>query len=61
MTPSERRELRERLRSRTVPAEDVRRARLIRLLAQGQSYLAIPPGSELQRQLHQSLERPFRG
>ena len=41
MTPSERRELRERLRSRTVPAEDVRRARLILLLAQGQSYLAI--------------------
>ena len=41
MTPSERSELRDRLRSRTLPAEDVRRARLILLLAQGQSYLAI--------------------
>ena len=41
MTPSERRELGDRLRSRTLPAEDVRRARLILLLAQGRSYLAI--------------------
>ena len=41
MTASERRELRDRLRSRTLPAEDVRRARLILLLAQGRSYLAI--------------------
>ena len=41
LTPSERTELRDRLRSRTLPAEDVRRARLILLLAQGQSYLAI--------------------
>ena len=41
LTPSERRELRDRLRSRTLPAEDVRRARLILLLAQGRSYLAI--------------------
>src|ERR1700733_2448450 len=41
LTPSERGELRDRLRSRTLPAEDVRRARLILLLAQGKSYLAI--------------------
>ena len=41
LTPSERKELRDRLRSRTLPAEDVRRARLILLLAQGKSYLAI--------------------
>jgi transposase len=41
LTASERRELRDRLRSRTLPAEDVRRARLILLLAQGGSYLAI--------------------
>src|SRR5690348_18091543 len=41
LTPSERRELGGRMRSRTLPAEDVRRARLIWLLAQGQSYLAI--------------------
>ena len=41
MTPSERTELRDRMRSRTLPAEDVRRARLIVLLAQGKSYLAI--------------------
>src|SRR6202162_2799287 len=41
LTPSERRELRDRMRSRTLPAEDVRRARLILLLAQGKSYLAI--------------------
>jgi transposase len=41
LTPNERRELRDRLRSRTLPAEDVRRARLILLLAQGKSYLAI--------------------
>src|ERR1700674_760080 len=41
LRPSERTELRDRLRSRTLPAEDVRRARLIVLLAQGKSYLAI--------------------
>src|ERR1700693_4088928 len=41
LTPSERRELKDRMRSRTLPAEDVRRARLILLLAQGKSYLAI--------------------
>src|ERR1700675_1830590 len=41
LTPSERRELSDRMRSRTLPAEDVRRARLILLLAQGKSYLAI--------------------
>ena len=41
LTPSERRELRDRLRSRTLPAEDVRRARLILLLARGKSYSAI--------------------
>ena len=41
MTPSERTELRDRMRSRTLPAEDVRRARLILLLAQGKSYLVI--------------------
>src|SRR5882762_7706396 len=41
LTSSERRELRDRMRSRTLPAEDVRRARLILLLAQGKSYLAI--------------------
>src|ERR1700685_1306326 len=41
LTPSERTELRARMRSRTLPAEDVRRARLIVLLAQGKSYLAI--------------------
>ena len=40
MTPSERTALRDRMRSRTLPAEDVRRARLIVLLAQGKSYLA---------------------
>ena len=41
LAPSEREELRDRLRSRTVPAEDVRRARLIGWLAEGESYLAI--------------------
>ena len=41
MTPSERTELKDRMRSRTLPAEDVRRARLILLLAQGKSYLTI--------------------
>ena len=41
MTPSERTELKDRMRSRTLPAEDVRRARLMLLLAQGKSYLAI--------------------
>ena len=38
MTPSERTELSARMRSRTLPAEDVRRARLILRLAQGKSY-----------------------
>jgi len=41
LTPSERRELKMRLRSRTLPAEDVRRARLILMLAQGHSYSEI--------------------
>src|ERR1700739_2343667 len=41
LSSSERTELKERLRSRTLPAEDVRRARLILLLAQGKSYLGI--------------------
>jgi len=41
LTPSERTELKDRMRSRTLPAEDVRRARLIWLLAQGKSYSAI--------------------
>ena len=41
LTGSEDRELKMRLRSRTLPAEDVRRARLILMLAQGQSYLEI--------------------
>jgi hypothetical protein len=37
LTAREGAELRGRLRSRTLPAEDVRRARLILLLAQGKS------------------------
>ena len=41
LTPPERRELKKRLRSRTLPAEDVRRARLILMLAQGDSYSQI--------------------
>ena len=41
MAPRERKELRDRVRSRTLPAEDVRRARLILLLAQRKSYLTI--------------------
>src|SRR6202795_240053 len=41
LTRSERTELKDSLRSRTLPAEDVRRARLILLLAQGKPYLAI--------------------
>src|SRR5216683_5777408 len=41
LTPRERAELKDRMRSRTLPAEDVRRARLILLLAQGKSYLTI--------------------
>jgi transposase len=38
LTLTERRELKRRRRSRTMPAEDVRRASLILMLAQGQSY-----------------------
>src|ERR1700723_4444947 len=41
LMPSERMQLKKRMRSRTLPAEDIRRARLILLLAQGKSYLAI--------------------
>lgn len=41
LTAREGMELKDRMRSRTLPAEDVRRARLIWLLAQGQSYAAI--------------------
>ena len=48
------------MRSRTLPAEDVRRARLILLLAQGQVLLGDSPGAGLQRQLYQSLEGSLR-
>ncbi len=41
LAPGERKELRDRVRSRSLPAEDVRRARLILLLAEGKSYLTI--------------------
>ena len=41
LTPPERRELKKRLRSRTLPAEDVRRARLILMLAHGDWYSKI--------------------
>src|SRR4029453_5512034 len=41
LTPRERRELKKRLRSRILPAEDVRRARLILRLAGGDSYSQI--------------------
>ena len=41
LRPPERRELKKRLRSRTLPAEDVRRARLILMLAHGDSYSQI--------------------
>ena len=60
LTPSERKELRDRMRSRTLPAEDVRRARLILLLAQGQVLPGDSPGAGLQPQLYQSLEGAFR-
>ncbi|MGH7486592.1 MAG: IS630 family transposase [bacterium] len=39
--PAERRELERRVRSRTVRADDARRARLILMLAEGESYLSI--------------------
>ena len=60
LTPSERKELGDRLRSRTLPAEDVRRARLILLLAQGKSYLAIRQVLGCNPQLYQSLEGSLR-
>ncbi len=41
LAPGERNELRDRARSRTMRAEDVRRARLVLMLAQGKSYAAI--------------------
>jgi len=49
LTPSERKELRDRLRSRTLPAEDVRRARLIlfaELVANHSSYCRQPLGPQ---------------
>lgn len=41
LAPHERKELRKRVRTRTLRADDVRRARLIMMLAEGQSYVAI--------------------
>jgi transposase len=41
LAPHERRELRKRVRTRTLRADDVRRARLILMLAEGQPYTAI--------------------
>ena len=41
LSPPERRELESRVRSRALRAEDVRRARLMLMLAKGESYLAI--------------------
>lgn len=41
LAPHERRELKQRIRTRTLRADDVRRARLILMLAEGQPYTAI--------------------
>lgn len=41
VTPPEREELAARMRSRTLPSEDVRRARLILMLADGETFTAI--------------------
>lgn len=41
LTKQERRELERRVRSRTLRAEDVRRARLILMLAEGESYISV--------------------
>jgi transposase len=41
LAPHERRELRKRVRTRSLRADDVRRARLILMLAEGQPYTAI--------------------
>jgi transposase len=41
VSPDERRELERRVRSRTIRADDARRARLILMLASGESYLTI--------------------
>ena len=41
LSPAERRELQSRVRSRVLRAEDVRRARLLLMLAEGESYLTI--------------------
>src|ERR1043166_516072 len=41
LTDSEREELAARMRSRTLPSEDVRRARLILMLADGESFTTI--------------------
>ncbi len=41
LAPAEREELQQRMRSRTLPAEQVRQARLILMLSEGKSYAAI--------------------
>jgi hypothetical protein len=41
LTRQERRELQRRVRSRKLRAEDVRRARLILMLAAGESYMSV--------------------
>jgi transposase len=41
LAPHERKELRRRVRTRTLRADDARRARLILMLAEGQSYAAV--------------------
>src|SRR5438876_1215774 len=59
LTDPEREELAARLRSRTLPAEDVRRARLILMLADGESFTVIQFALNCDRSYISRWERAF--
>ena len=59
LTPQERRELQRRARSRTLRAEDVRRARLILALDRGESYTDIATSLSCNRSYISRWKRRF--
>ena len=61
LTTDERAELERRVRSRKIRAEDARRARVILMLADGESFTTITDGRRVLPGLRQSLETAVRG
>ena len=59
LTSDEREELERRVRSRKIRAEDARRARVVLMLAAGESYGTIGATLGVLPELHQPMETPI--